>query len=125
MAHKNTSRESKAQALLESGAVQLFVGQGHALVTGSKGTTYRVTKAGCECPDAVKRQRDCYHTLAVKQLCAEYHRLKLAAELGERVKPSAALVAAIRWPEKPSGCRDCGKPTSQGLCADCFTGMAA
>ena len=122
----NNSREAKARVLLESNSVQLFIGQGYALVTGSRGTTYRITKAGCECPGAVSRQRDCYHTLAVKQLCAEYHRLKLAAEFGERVRPSTALIQAIRWPETPKGtCRECGRPTSQGLCADCFIGVAA
>ena len=73
---------------------------------------------------------ECKHILATKALCREYHALKAKAEQGETVKPSAALVAALRWPECPapvrpaaSGrCTDCGAPAPKDLCADCFLG---
>ena len=53
----STTREARAQALLNTGAVSLFVGQGYALVQGSGSNVYRVTKDGCTCPDAAQRGR--------------------------------------------------------------------
>ena len=138
MPTKNTtSRETKAQALLESGAVELYIGLGVATVQGSKGTIYHVSRGtGCDCPDRIRRDQPCKHELAVKQLCDEYHRLKLAAQRGEKVRPSRHLLQALRWPVKKTGgqgvqfaphtgCRECGRPTQQDLCSDClFYGAA-
>ena len=130
MQRNPSTREQRATDLLTAGAVTLFVGRGYALVAGSKGNVYRVTKAGCECSDFRSRGMECKHLLAVKRLCAEYHALKARAEQGERVTPSAALLAALRWLERPapvrpaaSGrCTDCGAPAPKDLCADCFLG---
>ena len=129
MATKSTtSRETKAQELINSGAVSLFVGTGTAEVKGSRGITYIVTKdTGCSCPDRQYRGASCCHELAVRQLCAEYRAWKAKAEQGERIRPSSVLLQALRWPEAPktAACRECGKSTSQGLCADCFLGQVA
>ena len=123
MATKNTSsREAKAQELLNGGAISLYVGKGYALVQGSGGRVYQVGSTGCTCPDATSRQVTCKHELAVRQLCAEYRQLKAAAQRGERVRPSTALLQAIRWPEPANHCRDCGKATKHDLCADCWLG---
>ena len=128
MSTDSTTREARAQALIDSGAVTLFVGEGRAEVRGSEGVVYVVTKTSCGCKDFTQRGVElCKHRLAAKALCAEYRQLKAAVERGERVRPSSALLAAIRWPEKPKAeaCRDCGRPTTQGLCADCFLQVAA
>ena len=69
---------------------------------------------------------DCKHLLSVKQLCQEYRQLKAATERGERVRPSTALLQAIRWPEKPkakAGCRECGAPTIHDICSGCYFGQ--
>ena len=79
-----------------------------------------MVKTGCTCPDRVKRGQTCKHEIAVKHLCDEYHRLKLAAERGERVRPSRHLLQAIRWPTKATGCRECGAATQYDLCANCL-----
>ena len=92
---------------------------------GSKGTTYIVTRDGCCCPDRTKRGVACYHEMAVRQLCAEYRELKARAAAGGRVRPSTALMQAIRWPEPAKHCRDCGKATKHDLCADCLFGTVA
>ncbi len=121
----NNSREAKAQELLQSGAVSLFVGQGYALVQGSGSNVYRVTKDGCTCPDRQKRGQPCKHEIACRQLCAEYRELKAKADQGERIRPSSALLQAIRWPEKPkaTGCKECGAPTDFDVCSGCFFGQ--
>ena len=130
----NTSREQRATELLTSGAVQLFIGEARAEVRGSRGTTYRVTSAGCECPDAAQRGRPCKHEIAVQSLCGEYRAWQVKAGQGERIRPSSALLQALRWPTKaaaPAGCRDCGRPLNpivgaqSSLCADCFLGLVA
>ena len=118
----NTSREAKAQELLNSGAVSLYVGQGYALVQGSGSNVYRVTKDGCTCPDATGRGAVCKHELAVRTLCQEYRRLKAAAARGEVVRPTSALIQALDWQFKPAPCRTCGRPTVHDECADCFLG---
>ena len=125
----STTRDERATDLLNAGAVQLFVGKGYAEVQGKTGT-YVVTREGCGCKDHLHRGGDCYHILAVKRLCAEYHALKAKAEQGETVKPSAALLAALRWPDRPapvrpaaSGrCTDSGAPAPRDVCASCFLG---
>ena len=118
----NTSREAKAQELLDTGAVSLYVGQGYALVQGSGANVYRVTRDGCTCPDRQKRGQPCKHEIAVRSLCGEYRAWKAKAEQGETIRPSTALLQAIRWPEKPkpTSCRDCGTLTRQDLCANCL-----
>ena len=129
-----TTRESRAQALITAGAVSLFVGQGMAEVKGSKGVTYTVTKDQCGCPDFTRRGVDCKHRIASRLLCEEYRALKATAQRGERIRPSSALLQAIRWPTlardsetlahaKVSGCRDCGAPTDFDQCSGCFFGQ--
>ena len=128
MPTQSTTREARAQALIDSGAVTLYVGEGRAEVRGSRGVTYVVTRDQCGCPDFQRRGTDCKHRLAAKALCAEYRELKVAAERGERVRPSTALLQAIRWPEKPkanAGCTECGAPTDFDLCSACFFGTVA
>ena len=131
MATKNTSsRETKAQELLHNGAVSLFVGRGYALVQGSGSNVYRVTKDGCTCPDRQKRGLPCKHEIAVRSLCGEYWAWKAKAEQGETIRPSTALLQAIRWPERPkatepTGCKECGAPTDFDICSGCFFGQVA
>ena len=125
-----TTREARAQALIDAGAVTLYVGQGYAEVRGSKGVTYFVTRDQCGCPDFQRRAADCKHRIAAQRLCAEYRRLKAAAQRGERVRPSTALLQAIRWPERPkatepTGCKECGAPTDFDICSGCFFGRVA
>ena len=113
---------------LTAGAVSLFVGQGYALVQGSGSNVYRVTKDGCTCPDAAKRGRPCKHEIAVKSLCGEYRAWQVKAGQGERIRPSSALLQALRWPTKaaaPAGCRECGAPTGFDVCSRCYFGQAA
>ena len=138
MATKNTSsREARAQELITTGAVTLFVGERYAEVRGSKGETYKVTHEACACPDFTRRGIECKHRLACRELCRQYRELKAAAQRGETVRPSRHLLQALRWPVKAdvistdnvanvgnvSGCCECGRPTSQDLCADCFFGQ--
>ena len=121
----STTREARAQALLNTGAVSLFVGQGYALVQGSGSNVYRVTKDGCTCPDRQKRGLPCKHEIAVKLLCGEYRAWKAKAGQGERIRPSSALLQAIWWPEKPktTECQGCGAPTDFDFCSGCFFGQ--
>ena len=68
---------------------------------------------------------DCKHRIAARELCRQYRELKAAAARGERVRPSTALLSAIRWPEKPkasepTGCKECGAATKHDLCANCL-----
>ncbi len=125
MAPKNTSRETKAQELLTSRAVSLFVGKGYADVQGSGTNVYRVTKDGCTCPDAAQRGRPCKHEIAVQSLCGEYRAWQVKAGQGERIRPSSALLQALRWPVKETGCGECGAPTDFDLCSGCFFGTVA
>jgi hypothetical protein len=128
MPTKNTSsREAKAQELLNTGAVTLYVGQGVAEVLGSRGITYTVTKDQCGCPDFTRRGVECKHRQAVKALCDEYKVCKAAAQRGETIRPSTALLQAVRWPEKPkaTGCKECGAPTDFDICSGCFFGQVA
>ena len=125
---QNTSRDQRAQELIGAGAVTLFVGQGYAEVRGSKGVTYTVTKDACGCLDFVRRGVDCKHRIAARWLCTEFRLLKELAQRGERVRPSTALLQAIRWPELPKAnavCRECGAPTDFDICSGCFFGQVA
>ncbi len=126
MPTKNTtSREAKAQELINTGAVMLFVGERYAEVRGSKGETYKVTHESCECPDFQKRQVECKHRIACRQLCQEYRELKAKAAAGETIRPSRHLLQALRWPVKKAGCRECGAPTDFDICSGCFFGQQA
>ena len=128
MRRNTTTREQRAIDLIAASAVKLLIGTGTAEVRGSKGTVYVVTRDGCCCLDRTKRGVACYHEMAVRQLCAEYRELKARAASGERVRPSSALLAAIRWPEKPeakAGCKECGAPTDFDVCSGCFFGQVA
>ena len=125
---QSSTREAKAQEILKAGVIRLFVGQGYALVQNLRGSSeYKVTKAGCTCPDNQQRQVACKHMLAVKALCEEFKACKAAAQRGETIRPSTALLQAIRWPEKPkaTGCKECGAPTDFDLCSGCFFGQVA
>ena len=125
MRTQDTSREQRAQELIDAGAVTLYVGQGYADVKGSRGITYTVTRESCGCPDFTQRGVECKHRLAARRLCAEYRELKAKAERGERIRPSTALLQAIRWPTKATGCKECGAPTDFDLCSGCFFGQKA
>ena len=123
-----TSREAKAQELLDSGAVQLHIGLGVATVQGSGGSVYRVSRGtGCDCPDRQRRGQTCKHEIAAKQLCDEYKACRTAAERGETIRPSRHLLQAIRWPTfaraKVRGCKECGAPTDFDVCSGCFFGQ--
>ena len=120
-----TSREAKAQELLESGAVTLYVGQRYAEVRGSKGETYKVTHEACTCPDFQRRGVDCKHRLACRELCRQYRELKAKAAAGETIRPSYTLLRALRWPVKKAGCRECAAPTDFDICSGCFFGQRA
>ena len=137
MATKNTtSREAKAQELITTGAVTLFVGERYFLVHATNSEIYTVTHESCECPDFTRRGIECKHRLACRELCRQYRELKAAAQRGEKVRPSRHLLQALRWPVKKTGgqgvqfaphtgCRECGRPTQQDLCSDClFYGAA-
>ncbi len=128
MPTKNTtSREVRAQELINTGAVTLFVGERYAEVKGSKGETYKVTHEACTCPDFTRRGVECKHRLACRELCRQYRACKAAAQRGETIRPSTALLQAVRWPEKPkaTGCRECGAPTDFDICSGCFFGQRA
>ena len=124
MATKSTtSRETKAQELINSGAVQLHIGLGVATVRGSEGTVYRVTRDGCDCSDFVNRGVECKHRIAARLLCDEFKACKAAAQRGETIRPSYTLLRALRWPVKKAGCRECGAPTDFDVCSGCFFGQ--
>jgi hypothetical protein len=129
MATQSTTREQRAQSILNSGAVSLFVGRGYAEVKGSGSNVYRVTSAGCTCPDAAQRGRPCKHEIAVQSLCGEYRAWQVKAGQGERIHPSSALLQALRWPTKAAapavaqGCRECGAPTGFDVCSGCYFGQ--
>ncbi len=126
MATKNTSsRESRAQELINTGAVVLLVGTRTAQVRGSKGETYTVTHTTCTCKDFERRGVDCKHRISARLLCEEYRACKAAAQRGERIRPSSALLQALRWPVKKAGCRECGAPTDFDVCSGCFFGQVA
>ena len=92
---QSTTRETKAAELIQSGAVQLFIGEARAEVRGSRGVSYIVTREGCSCPDRQYRGAGCCHELAVKQLCDEFRACRAAAERGERIRPSRHLLQAL------------------------------
>ena len=121
----NTSREQRAQELITTGAVTLFVGERYAEVRGTKGETYKVTHESCTCPDFQRRGVECKHRLACRELCRQYRELKAKAAAGETVRPSRHLLQALRWPTKAAGCKQCGAPTNFDICSGCFFGQAA
>ena len=81
----------------------------------------------CTCKDFERRQTECKHRIAARLLCEEFKACKAAAQRGETLRPSSALLQAIRWPEKPkaTGCRECGAPTDFNICSGCFFGQRA
>ncbi len=125
MATKNTSCETKAQELIQTGAVVLLVGTRTAQVRGSKGETYTVTHTTCTCKDFERRGVDCKHRIACRLLCEEYRELKAKAAAGETIRPSRHLLQALRWPVKQAGCRECGAVTDFDVCSGCFFGQVA
>ncbi len=127
MAKQSTTRETKAVELIQSGAVTLYVGQGYAEIKGSGRNVYRVTSTGCTCKDFERRGVDCKHRISARLLCEEFKACKAAAQRGETIRLSSALVAAVRWPEKPKAtatgaCKHCGAPTDFDVCSGCFFG---
>ena len=122
---QSTTREAKAQELITTGAVTLYVGKGYATVRGSGAAVYTVVKTGCTCPDRVKRGQTCKHEIASRLLCEEFKACKAAAQRGETVRPSRHLLQALRWPVKKAGCRECAAPTDFDICSGCFFGQVA
>jgi hypothetical protein len=96
----STIREEKARQLVQQGKVTLYVGKGYAEVIGCNKTIYRLTRGSCDCSDFRIRGATCKHRLAAMQLCAEYRVLMAVSEQGRRIRPPAALLQAIRWPER-------------------------
>ena len=128
MATQNRStRETRAQALLDSGAVSLFVGKGFAYVRGSGDALYKVTSDGCTCPDFAKRGPGCKHEIAVRRLCAMYREHRSEARATGRTRMPAALAKALAnaTPLPSHPCRECGAPTIHDVCSGCFFQAAA
>ena len=123
---QSTSRETKAQALIESGAVTLHLGRGYAHVAGSGGKVYQVSANGCTCPAFAKRGPGCKHELAVRELCRLFREHRSEARTTGRTRMPAVLARALAnaTPAPVTTCRDCGRPARSGLCADCFIGVA-
>jgi hypothetical protein len=96
---KDTTRQAKVQALIDSGAIRLFPGRGYAEVVGSRGTVYQITKQqGCNCLNGMSRDpRSCYHAAATRLLCEEYRLLAKQTRRGETIRPSVGLLKAIGW----------------------------
>ena len=124
---KRTTREQRAQELLDNGAVSLFVGRGYANVKGSGDNIYRVTKDGCICPDRQKRGPGCKHELAVKALCEMYREHRSEARATGRTRMPAALAKALAnaTPVPAHPCRECSAPTIHDVCSGCFFQAAA
>lgn len=79
MSTTKLSRTDKARQLLLDGKVHLLPGAGYALVDGSNGEQYRVTREACSCKDWEYRHEsigDCAHRIAVKQVCAAYREVQ-------------------------------------------------
>ncbi len=127
----NTSREAKAQELINTGAVTLYLGRGYAEVKGSGSNVYRVTKDGCCCPDRTKRGQACKHELAVKALCEMFREHRAEAKASGKTRMPAALARALAnatpatAPAAKAGCTVCSAPTDFDICSGCFFGQVA
>ncbi len=124
---QSTTREDRAAALIEQGAVRLHPGEGTATVKGRTGT-YTITKRdGCNCPDARNRGSNCYHALAARQLCQMYRECaKQARETGQ-VRLPVELMKALggvgtdepapeSWSKPLTYCKTCGSALVKGMC---------
>lgn len=79
------SRDEKARLLVANGAVTLRPGTGTALVRGSNGEEYVVTKTSCSCPDFARRGLDCKHRIAAREICCLYRQCARQARETGRV----------------------------------------
>lgn len=133
---QDTTREARAQQLITEGRVTLRPGTGTALVRGSKGETYVVTREACSCLDFVSRGVDCKHRLAAKELCSLYRECaKQARETGRVTIPPALMRAIggyrdVEAPPPPAPvpagalvddrgvayCHNCGEDLINGYC---------
>ena len=129
MATQSTTREQRAQALIDAGAVTLLVGTGTAEVKGSKGAVYTVTRDGCCCPDRTKRGQACKHELSVKALCEMFREHRSEAKASGKTRIPAALARALAnatpATAAKAGCTVCGAPTDFPECSGCFFGQVA
>ncbi len=97
MARNSTTREDRAIALIDAGAVTLNF-DGTATVKGSGKAQYLVTKQGCPCPDYTQRGEQvglCKHLLAVKALCQVYRACREEARTTGRTRLPANLAKAL------------------------------
>ena len=92
---QDTKRQAKAQALIAAGAVTLKPGTGTALVRGSNGEQYTVTKTSCSCADHLARGGDCKHRIASRILCGLYRDCAKQARETGRVTIPPSLMRAI------------------------------
>lgn len=90
-----TTREDRAMALIESGAVSLVVGRNWSIVRGSGKASYRVSRDGCTCPDFTKRAVECKHIIAVRGLCGAYRVVRAQAKRTGRCRLPSALGRAL------------------------------
>ncbi len=89
-----TSREAKAIALIDAGAVTLNL-DGSATVRGSGTVVYTVRSGVCTCPDFTRRGIDCKHVLACRALCQVYRQCKADALATGRTCLPAHLAKAL------------------------------
>lgn len=93
--HNSTTREERAQSLIQSGAVTLVPGSRTARVAGSGKNVYTVNRDGCTCPDFQKRGGPCKHQLAAAELCRLYRACRREAKATGRTRLPAALGRAL------------------------------
>ena len=89
-------REARADQLIREGKVALVIGHRFALVTGSKGKVYRVSReSGCECPDFRYRDVRCAHLIVAAAICDVAHMARHLAKRHGRCRLPAALGKAL------------------------------
>lgn len=89
-------REARADQLIAEGKVALLLGQPFALVTGSRGKVYRVSReSGCECADFRYRGVRCAHLIAAATICNVAHMARHLAKRHGRCRLPAALGRAL------------------------------
>lgn len=91
-------RDLKAVRLIEEGKVHLTLGQKFAVVDGSNGEQYRVSRDGCGCKDWEHRQPEggCCHMRSVRWLCGAYRMMVHRAKRHGRTRLPSALGRALR-----------------------------
>ncbi len=101
MRKQSTTREDRAIALIDAGAVTLNL-DGTATVKGSGQAVYTVSKQGCTYPDYAKRGADlgdadfmCKHRIAAQALCQAYRQCQCEARETGRTRLPANLAKAL------------------------------